>query len=252
MKLRNRVVWLIGASSGIGEALVPRLVREGCRLAISARREDRLQEIARGSGDEPLVVALDVMQDGALEGAVVEIEKALGPIDVLFYNAGAWELTEVKNFDVRAFEKQIDTNYRGLVRAIGAVLPAMVERRSGDIVATASLSGYAGFPRAAAYGSTKAAVNSLLQSLRIDLKPHRVGVVTINPGFVDTKLTAENDFPMPFMLEPDEAARAIVAGLRSGRPEIHFPKRLSLPLKALTALPRPAYEWIVGRGVKPR
>lgn len=252
MQLRDRTLWLIGASSGIGEALVPLLVAEGCRLAISSRREEKLQEIAAGYSPAPLVVPLDVMEEGALDAAARQVEGTLGPIDILLYNAGTWELTEVKDFDVEAFEKQIDVNYRGLVRAIGAVLPAMISRRSGDIAATASLSAYAGFPRAAAYGSTKAAVNSLLQSLRIDLKPYGVGVVTINPGFVDTRLTEENDFPMPFMLESEQAADEIVAGLLSGRPEIHFPKRLSLPLKAFTALPRPAYEWLIGRGIKPR
>jgi short-subunit dehydrogenase len=123
----------------------------------------------------------------------------------------------------------------------------MRECDRGAIVGIASLAGYAGFPRAEAYGSTKAAVIAFLQSLRIDLASSGVKVVTVSPGFVDTPLTRTNEFPMPFMLEPEEAAERIVHGLMRGDAEIHFPKRLSLPLKLLTALPRPVYEAVVRR-----
>jgi short-subunit dehydrogenase len=126
----------------------------------------------------------------------------------------------------------------------------MVRRRSGQIAGVASLSAYGAFPRAEAYGSTKAAVNYMLQALRLDARKHGIGVTTINPGFVKTKLTADNDFPMPFLMKPDDAARTIVQGMLDGKQEIHFPLRLSVPLKLLTALPRPVYEWLVGRTVR--
>lgn len=251
MQLRNRKIWLIGASSGIGAALVPLLVREGASLAISSRNGEALLKLAERHGEGHIVVMpLDVTDKKAIARTAVELEQEWGRIDVLLYNAGAWTPVDVTAFDADAFEKQIDVNFTGMMRAIAAVLPQMVARGNGDIVGVASLSAYGAFPRAEAYGATKAAANYMLQSLRFDLAPHGIGVTTINPGFVDTELTRHNDFPMPFLMEPDAAAREIIAGLKSGTAEVHFPKRLSVPLKLLTALPRPAYDVIASRFLK--
>jgi short-subunit dehydrogenase len=123
----------------------------------------------------------------------------------------------------------------------------MIARRGGEIVGVASVSGYAGFPMAAAYSSSKAAANAFLQSIRIDLAKYGVGVTTVNPGFVKTQLTEKNEFGMPFMLSAEEAAEVILRGLLAGHREIHFPLRLSVPLKLLTALPRPVYERLARR-----
>ena len=252
MQLRNRNVWLIGASSGIGAAMVPLLAREGARLAISSRNDGALLRLAdrHGGGGRIVVLPLDVTDREATARAAAELEKEWGHIDVLLYNAGAWSPVDVTAFDADAFEQQIDINFTGMMRAIAAVLPQMIASKSGDIVGVASLSAYGAFPRAEAYGATKAAVNYMLQSLRFDLAPHGIGVTTVNPGFVDTELTKHNDFPMPFLMQPEEAAREIVNGLKSGAAEIHFPKRLSVPLKLLTALPRPAYDLIASRFLK--
>ncbi len=253
MQLRNRNVWLIGASSGIGAAMVPLLVAEGARLAISSRGADALHELARRYARPDAAIAvkpLDVTDRAAIESAAAELLAEWGRIDVLIYNAGVWSPIDVERFDVDAFERQIAVNYTGMVRAVGAVLPGMVERRAGEIVGVASLSAYGAFPHAEAYGSTKAAVNYFLQALRLDAAKYGIGVTTVNPGFVKTQLTEENDFPMPFLMEPEAAAKEIVEGLRSGAAEIHFPLRLSLPLKLATALPRPIYEWLVGRTIK--
>ena len=249
MELYGKRVWLIGASTGIGAALVPALVEKGAQLAISARSADELRALADAErGSQPVIVKpLDVIEQGAIERTVRELIDAWTAIDVLLYNAGAWAPMDVAQWDVEAFERQVAVNYVGMARAIGAVLPSMIARRRGEIVGVASLSAYGAFPRAEAYGSTKAAVNYMLAALRMDVRKYRIGVTTVNPGFVKTGLTAHNDFPMPFLMEPSEAAEAIVEGLLSGRTEIHFPRRLSLPLKLLTALPRPAYELLVGR-----
>ena len=253
MELRDKHVWLIGASSGIGAALVPALIAQGARLALSSRDEGALHEIADrcGAPDAPIIVKpLDVTHRDALPGAAAALHAAWGAIDVMIYNAGTWTPIDVAQWDADKFEAMIAVNYTGMQRAIAAVLPDMLSRHRGEIVGVGSLSAYAGFPRAEAYGSTKAAVNSLLQSLRLDVKKLGVGVTTVNPGFVKTNLTEGNDFPMPFMIEPEQAAAAIVKGMLSGDAEIHFPKRLSLPLKLLTALPRPAYEFLAGRLLK--
>lgn len=250
MLLKGRNVWIIGASSGIGAALVPALIEAGARPAISARGIDELERVARANsqlGQPVIVKGLDVTESGAAERVAAELRAEMGAIDVLIYSAGRWQPVDVAAWDGESIERQIAVNYTGLVRAIGAVLPAMLARRDGDIVGIASVSGYAGFPRAEAYGSSKAASIALLQSLRIDLKRHGVGVTTVNPGFVDTPLTERNDFPMPFMITSREAAQRITEGLLAGNSEIHFPKRLSRPLKMLTALPGPLYEWLAGR-----
>ncbi|HWO94169.1 MAG TPA: SDR family NAD(P)-dependent oxidoreductase [Dehalococcoidia bacterium] len=254
MDLNGARVWLLGASSGIGAALVPELTRAGAKLAISARREDALQRVAErwGTTQRPIVVKpLDVTERYATDRAADELRQLWGAIDVLIYGAGDWEVTDVARFDVDAIERQIMVNYVGLVRAVGAVLPAMLERRRGQIVGIASLSGYRGLPRAEAYGSTKAAANVFLQSLRIDTRHSGISVTTVNPGFVRTRLTAKNDFPMPFLLTPQQAARSIVLGIRRDKAEVHFPLRLSVPLKLFTALPRPVYEWALTRGRRP-
>ncbi len=246
MELKGRTLWLIGASSGIGAALAPALAAEGAVLALSSRREAELNEVADACkhGPRPLVKPVDVTDRGQIERAYTELVEAWGKVDIVFYNAGTWGVSEVASFDTERALVQIDVLYLGLVRTVGTVMPDMIARRSGDIVGMASVAGYAGLPRAAAYSSAKNGVNAFLQSIRIELKDYEVGVVTINPGFVKTPLTDRNDFPMPFLMSPEAAAAEIVKGLLAGDEEIHFPRRLSWPLKLYTGLPRPAYEWL--------
>ena len=253
MELRDKNVWLIGASTGIGAALVPELVREGARLAISSRNEAEMHAVAAKAGTAGTSVVVkpaDVTAPGALAAIEADLRATWGRIDVVIYNAGTWAAVDVDAWDVAAFEQMIAVNYTGMMRAIAAALPDMLARNSGDIVGVASLSAYGAFPRAEAYGSTKAAVNYMLASLRLDLAKRGVGVTTVNPGFVKTRLTDENDFPMPFLMKPEAAARAIVEGMLAGHTEIHFPKRLSIPLKLITALPRPLYERLLRFTVK--
>lgn len=252
MELKGRTIWLIGGSGGIGRALVPHLLNEGARVAVSSRTEAELQVVAeRYASLGPVVAhAADARDEASLAAAAQAVTADLGPIDVLIYSAGVWDPVDVTQIDVAAFERTVDTNLNGLLRAIAVVLPHMITRRQGEIVGLASISGYGALPRAEAYGTTKAAANYLLQSLRIDLARLHIGVTTVNPGFVRTGLTANNDFPMPFIMPADAAARRIVRGLLRGDAEIHFPRRLSWPLKLVTALPRPAYEWLIGHTVR--
>ncbi len=248
MKLQGQNVWLIGASSGIGAALAPKLAAQGARLAISARREEELQKVAASCAPhEVLVKPLDVTDNGAVIGLYQELVSAWGRVDAVIFSAGSWTAADVKTFDSEKAIEQINVNYLGLVRVAGAVMPDMIARRGGTIVGMASIAGYGGFPRAAAYSSSKAGVLAFLQSIRIELKKLGVEVLTISPGFVETPLTDKNDFTMPFMLKADTAADRIVEGLLKGDAEIHFPRRLSIPVKLMTALPRPAYEWIAGK-----
>jgi short-subunit dehydrogenase len=255
MILQNATVWLIGASSGIGAALAPALVAQGARLAISSRREEELNTVADAAalkGRRPLVKPLDVTDLDAMRQLYGDLVAEWGKVDVLLYNAGTWAQAEATNFNTEQAVNQVNVNFLGLIRAVGTVMPDMIARRSGEIVGMASVAGYAGFPRAAAYSSSKAGVNAFLQSLRIELHRFGVGVTTINPGFVKTDLTDRNSFPMPFMITSETAADSIIKGLLEGDTEIHFPKRLSWPLKVYTALPRPIYERLARRFMAPR
>jgi short-subunit dehydrogenase len=249
VELKGRTLWLIGASSGIGATLAPRLAAEGAILALSARREPELKQVAESctGATPPLVKPLDVTDRDQVEPVYRELVEAWGKVDIVFYNPGIWGESRVDRFNLDQALVQLDVLYVGLVRVVGTVMPDMVRRRSGDIVGMASLAGYAGLPRAAAYSSAKNAVIAFLQAIRIDLKRYGVGVVTVNPGFVKTPLTDRNDFRMPFLLTPEQAADQIVRSLLAGHEEIHFPRRLSWPLKLFTALPRPVYESLVRR-----
>jgi short-subunit dehydrogenase len=251
MQLRNRTLWLIGASSGIGAALAPALAAQGAVLALSARRETELEAIAEACRGKvrPLVKPLDVTDKTQVDRVYAELVEAWGKVDVLFFNAATSGRSQVDEFDTLAALNQVDVTYMGLIRATGAVLPDMLQRGNGHIVGTASIAGYAGFPRAAAYSSAKSGAIAFLQALRIELKDRGVGVVTVNPGFVKTPLTEHNTFRMPFLLTPEQAAASIVRGLLAGDDEIHFPRRLSLPAKLVTGLPRPVFEWLARKAM---
>jgi short-subunit dehydrogenase len=245
VQLKGRRVWLIGASGGIGRALAYDLAREGAVLALSSRRLDLLEATAAAAarvGTPPIVKQLDVTDAEAIRRVHADLVEAWGRIDVLFYNAGIWLQVPVTNFDPVKAVLQVEVNLNGMMRAVATVLPDMIAQRDGDIIGVASLAGYRGYFRGTTYSASKAGAIALLQGLRLELEPYNVGVTMVNPGFHDTALLAENDFRMPFMGDAESASRMIVRGLLKGEPEIHFPKRLSWPLKLATALPRPLYE----------
>ena len=232
--LAGRRVWLVGASSGIGAALADELVRRGARVAVTARRRERLEEV---SGGRMTVLPADVTDAAALTGAAEDAARELGGLDVVVWCAGYWKRTDAAHWDVDEFARHVEVNLLGLSTVLGAVLPTMVRRRAGHIVGVASVAGYRGLPGAEAYGATKAAQIALLESLRASLRRRGVRVTTVSPGFVRTEMTADNTFPMPFMVEPEEAARAIADGLEHGRSEIVFPFRMAAVMKAARLVP---------------
>jgi len=253
MKLDGARVWLTGASSGIGEALVAGLVSAGAHLAISARRADRLDEIvsARRRPDRRLLaIPADVTDREALRSAAARIASDFGAIDLAVFNAGIGRRLRVDAFDADDFVSVMTTNVFGVIYGIEAVLPGMLARRSGRIAAVASLAGYRSVPTLAGYGTSKAAVIHALECLRYDLRPHGIGVTIINPGYVRTPMTAENTYRMPFLIDADRAAAIIIRGLQRDRKEIHFPARLSWLLKFLRILPYPIYERLITAVVK--
>jgi short-subunit dehydrogenase len=252
-RLRDQAVWLTGASSGIGEALAEELARRGCRLALTARRLDRLETLSarlRESGAETHVLAGDVTDRERMQEIGRELGVVLGPLDLAILNAGTYEPVTPGSFSADVFRRHLDVNVMGTVHGIEAVLPGMRERRSGRIAIVASVTGYAALPRAAAYGATKAFLISMGDSLRAHLVADGVALTLVNPGFVRTPLTAQNEFEMPFVIDARKAARIIADGLERGKAEISFPWRMAVLMKVLGALPGPLARAYVARNAR--
>lgn len=234
MNLRGSVVWVIGASSGIGAATARELVARGAIVAISARRENALDEVSVG---RMLVVPVDVTDADSVAAAAARVHAEHGRIDIAIFAAGHWKQMDAHAWDTDDFNQHIQVNLVGMSNAIAAVLPEMLARGSGVIAGIASVAGYRGLAGAEAYGATKAAQINMLESLRVHVAKTGVRVTTICPGFVRTELTAGNDFPMPFIIDADEAAVSICNGLEHDRTEIVFPLPMALLMKAARLVP---------------
>ncbi|HET7770605.1 MAG TPA: SDR family NAD(P)-dependent oxidoreductase [Chloroflexota bacterium] len=236
-------VWLTGASSGIGAALAEELARAGARVALTARREAALEEIAGRLGAGGALVAPADVTDRAGLGRVVErIEKEWGGIDLAVFNAGLYVPVDGAAIKAEDYEATFAVNYFGVLHGIEVVVPGMVRRGRGRVAAVSSLAGELPLPRSAAYGSSKAALTYLLRTLRFDLRPRGIGVTLIQPGFVKTPMVGQNDFWMPGLMEVEEAARVVAEGLARGRDEISFPRRLAIPTKVVRRLPHAAWD----------
>jgi short-subunit dehydrogenase len=241
-------IWLTGASSGIGEALIAPLLASGARLAISARRADRLEALAaphRSAGRDVIVVPVDVTDRHAVAAAARTIEERFGGIDLAIFNAGGHAPISALDFSADPYDELMRLNFFSVLYGVEAVLPAMLARGEGHIAAVASVAGYRALPTAGAYGASKSALIYAMDTMRFEVEPKGVKVTVINPGFVKTPLTDLNTFKMPALVEADEAAAIIVRGLRKQKQEIHFPARFTWTLKLMRILPYPIYQRIV-------
>lgn len=227
-------VWIVGASSGIGAALAASLRERGARVALSARREPQLRELA---GKDDRVMPVDVNDTDALLDVRDRLMNEWDGIDMIIYSAGIYQPMRARQIDLPLVRETLQTNLQGAYNLLSVMMPYFIERKSGSICLVASVAGYTGLPRALAYGPSKAAMINLAQILYTELAPSGIGVYLVNPGFVETRLTQQNDFRMPALISPAEAAEKIVDGIASGRFEIHFPRRFSLWMKCLARLP---------------
>ena len=234
MNLRGKVVWVVGASSGIGAATARELLERGATVAISARREAELDEV---SGGRMLVVPVDVTDASSVAAAAARVRAEHGRIDIAILAAGYWKQMAADAWDTDVFDQHVQVNLVGMSNALATLLPEMMARGSGVIAGISSVAGFRGLAGAEAYGATKAAQINLLESLRVHVAKAGVQVTTICPGFVRTELTAGNDFPMPFIIDADEAARSICNGLEHDRTEIVFPLPMALLMKAARHVP---------------
>lgn len=231
----GRVVWLVGASTGIGRATAMRLHQAGARVIVSARNAAALQAFAQQHpGSEAL--PLDATDRDAMRRAAAALVQRHGRIDVAVYCAGTYRAMRATEFDLDVVLQHQQVNYVGALHLLDAVLPVLLAQGHGHLSLVGSVAGYRGLPQALAYGPTKAALINLAETLYLDLQPRGIGVSVVNPGFVETPLTAQNAFHMPALITPEEAAEQIMRGWARGDFEIHFPKRFTLWLKALQML----------------
>jgi short-subunit dehydrogenase len=235
-----------GASSGIGWALAKALAAEGARVGLVARRREALERLATEigqAGGTAAVAPADVGDRQTVVSAIQDVAARLGPIDLLVANAGVGAATLLEPFNVAEIEKMFRVNTLGVVYAVEAVLPEMLRRGRGHLAAVSSLAAYMALPGESAYCASKAAVNTFLRGLRIQLRGRGIAVTTICPGFVRTPMTSVNEFRMPFLLEADEAARRIVRALRRRVKVYNFPWQTAL----LTRLTRWLPDWALAR-----
>lgn len=246
----GKCVWLTGASSGIGEALVFELAARGARVAITARRGDVLESIKAkvpSAHGEVRCFPGDVCELTQMKEIVARVEREMGPIDLAIPNAGTHVFTVPEAFNSDEYLSLMQLNFGGMLRCIEAVLPGMLGRGRGYLAPVASLAGYRGLPRAAAYGASKAAMIHFLESIRFHLKTKGITISIVNPGFVKTPLTDKNDFRMPFLVDAQQAAKIICDGIARRKREIAFPFPFNWVLKIARMLPDPVYEKIVDR-----
>jgi len=230
--------WITGASSGLGRGLALRLARAGWRVVASARNAAALAALAHES-DHITAQPVDIAQDAAVAQAVLDIEASISPIGLAVLNAGLHVPVRARTLHAAEFRQLADVNLLGTVNCLAAVLPAMIRRRRGQIAIVASVAGYRGLPTAAAYSMTKAGLIAMAEALKPELDLLGIRLQIVNPGFVRTPLTERNRFPMPFLMDLDDAVAAFHRGLESERFEIVFPRSLAYMMKILRLLPYP-------------
>jgi NADP-dependent 3-hydroxy acid dehydrogenase YdfG len=242
---------ITGASSGIGRAIAVALAGRGGAVGLLARRRDHLEAVAaacEAAGGRAHVAVADVRDRGGCLRAAEAVEAALGPVELLVVNAGVAREADPLTCDGDAFAEEVAVNVLGAHHAIEAVVPGMLRRGRGHVVALSSLAAWRGLPGSAGYSATKAALTTLLQGYRIDWRRHGVRTTTVHPGFVKSELTAKHTFPMPLLMEADRAAAIILRAVERGKKTCNFPWRLAMLTRLGRWMPDRMLGWFVGRG----
>jgi short-subunit dehydrogenase len=238
---RVRNVIITGASSGIGEAVAAELAKRGWeRFALLARRMEALEPVAREvreRGSKAMAIPCDVRDAQSVRDAVAQAEAEWGPVDLAIANAGIGYPTPAHRFSVDDASAIMRTNFEGMLHLWAAVSPRMLERGEGHFVAIASIAGHRGLPGSSVYSASKAAMQSWMEASRIELTGRGITMTTVNPGFVATPLVEKNRFPMPFLMQPRDAARRIADGIESRARVVEFPLAMSLLMRTLRFVP---------------
>lgn len=234
-------VWVVGASTGIGAALAHELLARGARVALSARKREPLDAMAtKASSDAVMVLPLDVTQVDTVIAAHTAVAQAWGGVDLVLIVAGNYTPMRAFDLDTEKAKALFDVNVNGVYNVLKPVVPAFIAAGAGHIAIFSSVAGFRGLPQALAYGPSKAALINLAEGLYLDLAPKGIAIHVVNPGFVKTPLTAQNEFKMPALISPEEAATSTLRGLERGEFEIHYPKRFTRWFKVLRVVP---YRW---------
>lgn len=234
---QGKCAWIVGASSGIGRATAEALHAQGARVIVSARDATALRALTHGRIGF-LALPLDVTQPETMAAATATVKAYAGAApDLVLYCAGRYRPQRATAFDLLEMQHHLAVNYVGALQLLDAVMPMLLEAGHGHLALVGSVAGYRGLPMSLAYGPTKAALNNLAENLYLDLHPRGLGVSIINPGFVDTPLTAQNNFKMPALISPEKAAQHILRGWRLGHFEMNFPRRFTRWVKLMRCLP---------------
>jgi len=236
MGFKNQTIWIIGASSGIGESLAKCLHEDGANLILSARSHDKLSSLNASLGGKHVVIPFDIGDFTATKTAIQTVKDHTGKIDRIICLAGQYEPSAITDMTDEDILKIIAVNLSGVMHFARCAYHLVRDQSKAQLAFCASVAGYTGLPNAQPYAASKAGLINFVQSLRLEAQNH-IDIKLINPGFVRTPLTDKNKFNMPFILEPEDAAKHILKGLESRAFDIHFPKKLTLPLKLISILP---------------
>ncbi|MEP7154603.1 MAG: SDR family NAD(P)-dependent oxidoreductase [Betaproteobacteria bacterium] len=235
-------VWIVGASTGIGASLAEKLHALKAKVALSARSEDKLNAlVARLGASRAIALPLDITQVDTIRSAEAELVAAWGGYDLVVFMAGDYNEMRAWEIDLKIAKQMVAINWEGFLNGLSIVIPHFMQAKAGGIALVSSVAGYRGLPKSLVYGPTKAALINLAEVLYLDLKDKGLDVYVICPGFVKTPMTAKNDFDMPYLITPEEAADEIIKGFQKGEFEIHFPKTFTRMLKTLRHLPYSLY-----------
>ena len=245
----QKKIWITGASSGIGKALAEKFAKENWKVAISARRENLLNDIAKT--DNISSFPLDVTDDNKVKEVFSKILKEFNSLNLCVFCSGAYDPKLEKEINKEQIRKIMDINFFGVLNCIKSVENYFKEKKAGHISVVSSVAAYRGLPNSSGYGPSKAALTNLTESLFFDFKKHNVRISLISPGFIKTPLTDQNTFNMPFIKTPEFAAEKMYNGLtKNSAFEIHFPKELTVFLKILRILPYRMYLFLINKFVK--
>jgi short-subunit dehydrogenase len=243
----NKVVMITGASSGIGRGLAVEIAGRGANVGLIARRAEVIDEVVReieATDGKAVALPADVQSEDSMRAAAEKLRASLGPVDLLIANAGIGPTRDAADFSAEEVSDVINVNVIGASNSVAAVIPEMVARGSGQLVAISSLAAYRGLPRSAAYCASKAAVSAFFESLRLDLEPRGIDVTIIHPGFIKTPLTAGRESQMPFLMELDDAVGKMVRAIEKRRKSYSFPWQLATIVRAGMLMPIWMYDQI--------
>ena len=249
MSENQKKIWITGASSGIGKALSEKFALEGWKVAVSARRKEILDEMAKNKNISSY--PLDVTNQDQINYTFTKIIEDFKNLDLCVFSSGTYDPKLEQEINIKQNKFVMETNFFGVLYCIKSVEKYFKNKKNGHISIVSSVAAYRGLPNSSGYGPSKAALSNLAESLYFDFKKHNVRISLVSPGFIKTPLTDKNEFPMPFIKSPEFAAKKMFDGLTKSKVfEIHFPKQLTLILKFLRILPYRIYLFLIDKGVK--